>query len=667
MTLKIDDLKSSVNITELLDEKELAKISSRVTDGYDTDEKSRAEWSELVKKAMSIAKQTMDSKNTPFTNSSNIKYPLIPRAAIDFAARTYPEIIRNKMVVKSSVIGHDVDFEKARSAGNVAKYMNYQLLDESPDWDTGMDKLLHILPVVGTVFKKTYYDSFAKRTKSELCIPENIVVNYHTPSLAEARRVSHILTLYSNTVVEHIRAGIFSDAVEIETLLTSEGYEDGDDDKPLKIIEQHCYLDLDGDGYQEPYIVTVHKESGEVLRIVSRFEKIERNMKGEIKRILPLQYFTDYHFIPSHDGGFYSTGLGALLYPLNAAINSLINSLIDAGTLNNNQSGWLGRGLRLKNGEVKLKLGEWKVLDAAAGTALQQNVVPLPTKEPSKTLLELLSVLTEVGRELAGTNDTMAGKGQTQNVATGTVNTLVDQGMKVTNAVRKRIYRSLSAELLKIYKLNKKHLSNAEYQRVLDTEGADVKVDFDGTEKDFLPVADPSMASEEQRFMKAQAIMQLPGVDPRTAAINYLQSLQIEDSQIEALLPEETPPSPEAQKVGAETKKLQAESQKIEMELQLMSEGMSLDSARVEQAGKDTDVRVREGDARIGKMKEDATHNAAKEEAVLIKLIQQALQEQQKSAYTAEKDTVELSIKAVEAGAKVEQAKNSGKDKKDTK
>lgn len=653
--LSIEELKSSKNVAELLSKEELGQISLQVLDGYKIDEDSRADWRDLVDNAMEIAKQTTETKNHPFNNSSNVKYPLITKAAIDYAARTYPELIQNDRVVKPAVVGNDPEGLKLQKAIRVSKCLSYQFLYDMESWEEGVDKLLHVLPIVGTVFKKTYFNILTQKPVSELCSPDKIVVNYDSASLEEARRITHVVNFHTNDVVERIRAGLYLD-VDISKLCSSDGYEEDHYDPALELLEQHCYLDLDNDGYKEPYIVVLHKASGQILRIINRFKSVKKNDEGEVSKIEPEHYFTDFHFIRSPDGGFYSMGLGTLLYPFNAALNTLINQLIDSGTLNNNQSGFIGRGLRLKNGEIKLGLGEWKVVDAASGINLQQNIVPLPTKEPSVTLLQLLQMLVDTGKDLISNTDAMQGKGQTQNVAATTVLAMVEQGMKVYNAISKRLYKALQKEIIKVFNINKQYLSNKKYREILDDDQADVKEDFNLDTYDIIPVANPAMASDAQRLARAQAIMALPTLDPQAASQYYLESLQLEESTIQKLLPPKdpnAPPPPEVQKIMAEVERTSAEAKAKIVEAQVLSESHLLETAKLNIQRDEALVRADESSARVFKMKQDALHSAAKLELAGANAENEAQLEEYDRLYQREKDEVDLSIRTIDSLGKL--------------
>ena len=669
MTLNIDDLKKAKNIAELLDEQKLAEIGAKVMVNFDIDYKSCREWNDRVDKAMDIAKQTMEVKNHPFHRASNVKYPLITKLSIDTAARLYPMVVQNERVVKATIIGKDSDGEKLKRSVRISKHMSYQVLHQMGDFETDTDSLLHILPIVGTMFKKIYYDPILGKPISELCNPDRIVVNYNTQSLEKASRISHLLIFYANDVIERMRSGLFLD-VDLELLKSTEEQDSNEDtDSPLELIEQHCFLDLDGDGYQEPYIVTCHKESKKVLRIVQRFKAVHKNDKGQVQRIEPQHYFTDYHFIRSPDGGFYSVGLGSLLYPLNSAINTLINQLIDAGTLNNMQSGFLGKGLRLRGGEFKFKLGEWKILDSASGLNLQQNIMPLPTKEPSQTLFQLLGFLVEVGEDLISTNDLMQGKGQTQNVATSTVDAMIEQGMKVFNSIAKRLYRSLRGEFSKIYELNRKHLTQKDYARVLD-EDADVKADYAADDLDILPVADPSMSSQTQKLMIARSLMAIETLDPYEKTKYYLEAMQLDEQVIDRLLPKpdpNAPPPPEAQKTMAEVEKIAAESKLRMAEISKISIDAQLEEEKIKIAQQEAASRSSESAARVVKMNQDSVVNQAKVDLASGKSMHEAEMKEFDLLHKREKDEVELSIKTVEVAASLEKAKKEVSKSKEEK
>jgi chaperonin GroES len=643
--LKIKELKSSNNIAELLDEQQLAEIGQQVYKGYEIDEASRTDWKQTIDQAMDIAKQVMSKKSFPWENASNIKFPLIARASIDYASRTMPEIIQNGKVVKAVSIGSDKDGKKDARANRVSRFMSYQLIEQSMGWEDGTDMLIQVLPILGTVFKKTYYDEVEKYNCSEMCVPDKIVVNYDTQSLEKAQRVTHLITLYSNDIVSRQRSKLFIDC-DVDLL---EGLDASDPDSGKEFLEQHTFLDLDEDGYKEPYIITIHKQSKKVFRIVNRFKKIHTSPDKKIIKIDPVQYFTDFHFIRSPDGGFYSMGFGSLLLPINKAINTLINQLIDSGTLNNMQGGLIGRGLRMKNGTIRFKMGEWQVLDAASGDDLRKNIFPWPTKEPSPTLFQLLSLLMQVGNDLSSTTDVLSGKSPAQNVASGTISQLVEQGTKVFVAINKRLYRSLKKEYRKLFELNSKYLTQEEYAAVMDDELADVKTDFDLVGIDVTPVADPTVSTDTQRVAKAGAFQGLRTADPREADKLLLQAMQLDEDVIAKLLPERdpnAPPPPEAQKVMAEIARLQAEIANISAQATLAAEKNAIEKAKLQQDLQESDSRINESVARSWKMQQDALNSMKKMAIVQAKMTSE---QEMKAASLVHKVDVEQAQLMIEA------------------
>lgn len=618
--LTIEEIQKSKNIAELLDPIALRTIAEEVIQGYKVDEESRMEWKEKLNKAMAIYNQNIEAKTEPWEGASNIKYPLIAEASIGYTSRTLPELIKNDRIVKTIVTGDDPQGLNYIRSQNTAKYVSYQLLVESDDWQDGLDHSLQMLAVQGILFKKTYYCPIEEEIRSEICVPDYICVNYATKSLLKAPRITHILCMRQNDIVERQRAGIFCSDVALNTLIPEHIEDARDTDYEIDILEQHCWLDLDGDGYREPYIVTVHKHSATVLRIVQRFDEIirvtEGKNKGKIKRITAENYFTDYHFIRSGDGGYYSIGFGLLLYPLNASINTLMNQLIDAGTLSVTQGGFIGRGLRIRNGNFSVKMGEWKVVDAASGVDLQKSIVPLPVREPSDVLFKLLSLLMQIGENLSSTTDVLKGQQPAQNVAQGTISTLVDQGTKVFAAINKRYYRSLQKELKRIFILNSKYLSNTKYREVLQNPNLDVKADFDMSNLTVYPVADPDMSSENKRINRAIIIQQLSTVD-KYAADRYMLKdvLGLDDALINMLQPPKPanpPPDPEVMKIAAQIDEIKAGIATNMEQMRLEGQKVQLKMAETQQAMKESESRIQESLARQVKMAKDAAHGEAK-------------------------------------------------------
>ena len=329
--MQIQELVQQTNIAENLDEDRLTEIGHSVVEGYNDDKQSRWQWEKKAKEYYDLALQVAKEKSFPWPKASNIKFPLISIAAMQFGARAYPTLVpSNGKIVQMRIFGADPDRQKAQRAARVAAHMNYQLTVKMEDWEEDYDKLLTMLPIIGTAFKKTYYDASMRTNKSCLVLPQNLVVNYWTKTLEEAFRVSEVLYLTKNQVKErqlkkiYLEADLGEPTVEIDpdTQKRDMNVSKADEATPYKIIEQHTFLDLDDDGYMEPYIVTVDYHSTKVLRIVPRFkqENIETDAEGTVTYIKPDVYYTKFPFIPNPDGSFYDLGFGHLLGPINEAV-----------------------------------------------------------------------------------------------------------------------------------------------------------------------------------------------------------------------------------------------------------------------------------------------------------------------------------------------------------
>ena len=507
-------LVSEINIAKRLKEKELNEIGTECKEGFDADYNSRDKWEADLEEWTKLAMQVRERKSFPWTNASNVKYPLLSTASMQFNARAYPSLIPSDgKVVKGKTIGKDLTGAKGDKADRVATYMSYQFMHEMQGWDEDMDKLLMMLPIVGTLFKKTYWDGGTKEIKSCLVLPKNLVVNNWAKDLESAERVSEVIQMSQRKYEEKIRQGVYLDVdlgePSVENILNDErniGVVDAT--TPYIFVEQHTYLDLDDDGLAEPYIVTFELRSGKVVRIAARYEPegIQLNDKGKIAGIEPVQYYTKYSFVPNPDGSFYDIGFGVLLGPLNESVNTLINQLVDAGTLSNMQSGFIGKGLRIKMGDNRFQPGEWKPV-ASTGSDLKNQIVPLPAKEPSDVLFQLMGSLISSGKELASVAEIFVGKMPGQNTPATTTMATIEQGMKVFTAVYKRIYRALDKEFKKVYLLNSIYLDPENYTKVLDLP-AD-RSDFDPENYDICPGADPSAMSSTEKLLKAQGLMEL--------------------------------------------------------------------------------------------------------------------------------------------------------------
>ena len=592
-SLTIEKILQSKNVACELSAEDLISIGNLVVDGYETDLSSRAHWEKDLESWTKLALQITDNKTYPWQGAANIKFPLLSTAAMQFAARAYPTLIpSNGNIVKCKAVGYDPDGQKTLKAERISKHMSYQCMDEMPDWEEDMDKLLLCLPIAGTCFKKTYWDANKQVNCSKLVHPRYLVVNYYARSLEEAERITEVVYLSRRQVKERINKEIFcnvdlgdpteSSTMKPSALKNSAQQEAGEDETtPYTFLEQHCYLDLDGDDYTEPYVVTVDENTRKVVRIVPRFseDSVQIGEDDSVLAIEPDHYYTKYGFIPNPDGGFYDIGFGRLLGPINESANTIINQLVDAGSLSNLQAGFIGKGLKIRMGETKFQPGEWKAVNAV-GDDIKKQIFPLPVREPSDVLFKLLDLLLKSGKELASVAEIMTGKMPGQNTPATTTMATIEQGMKVFTAVYKRIYRALTSEFRKIFKLNRQYLNPQEYISVLDMTIE--QSDYQGSEDDIIPGADPMAVSAQEKQAKVQAIMQilqLGTIDPMWATQKYLEAHEVNDWQQGVRQPQ---PKPDP-KIEAMKMKAQLDQQKAQADIQRDVAKLQIEQASAEQ------------------------------------------------------------------------------------
>lgn len=569
----------SINLEPEIHRDKIGDIGQRVLREYDIDKKSRADWEKSNKTAMDLALQVAEEKTFPWPNASNVKYPLITTAAIQFAARAYPAIVDGQNVVKGKVNGDDSGlFEvqigpdgqpvvnpetgepvskeitpegiKQEKADRIAKHMSWQLTEEMDEWEADMDRMLVAIPILGVTFKKSYYDPSKSRNCSEMILPDCLVINYKAKSLETAPRITQIITLYPYEYEERVRAGIFT---RIENV-TADGE---DEDAPIEFLEQHRRLDLDGDGYSEPYIVTIHKETAQVVRIVANYDEDSVYLTDDgVQRIEPTEYFTKYGFIPNPDSGIYDLGFGVLLNPLSETTNTLINQMLDAGTLQNTGGGFIGDGLRMKGGAIRFTPGEFKKVQTS-GQKIADNIYHMQHQGPSAVLFQLLGMMIEAGKDITSTKDILTGEQQGINTPATTTLALIEQGLKTYTAIFKRIHRALGKELRKLYSLNAKYLDPEQYFTFQDSREAVAQQDYNDEEMDVTPISDPSVVTDMQQLGRANFLMGFmndPFVDQMELRRRIMGAATITDLDSLLVEPQQPPPDPKAIKAEVDAK-----------------------------------------------------------------------------------------------------------------
>jgi chaperonin GroES len=498
----------SANIAKIISTERCAEIGNTTKREFDIDWDSCADYRTQYEKWMEMALQAAKSKTYPWPNASNVIYPLITSAAIQFNARAYPAIVRDRNVVKGTVWGPDPDGKKLQRATRIGEHLSWQLLSEQEEWEDQTDKLLIVIAIAGTMFRKSYFDPEEGRNISETCTALQIVVNYRAKSFETAPRLSEIMTLYPYEIEQKIRSGAFLD-VEYGTDIDQASM---DPDAPVTFIEQHRRIDLDDDGYPEPYIVTIARDSGKLARIVARFDMdgvLFGKSDHRVHKIRPVKYYTPYGFLPNPQSDVYALGFGHLLHPINEAINTSLNQMFDAGHLANAGGGFIGSGLSINTGTVNFQVGEYRVVNTAGG-ALRDNIVPLQFSGPSQVLFALLQFLVECGKEVAQVKDVMVGDLPGDNVSAATTLAVIEQGLQVFSAIWKRIHRSLKKEFIKLFRLNRLYLDEQSGYQIGDEWREISRLDYEagaGVE----PISDPRMLTDMQRMGRAQFLLQFRG------------------------------------------------------------------------------------------------------------------------------------------------------------
>lgn len=613
--IPLKELVTMENILPKLTKEQQDEIGRCAVTGYQADLQSRIEWTQRNADAIKLALQVVEAKSFPWENCANVKFPLVTVAALQFLSRV--SILTNgQYPVRVSVIGADPKGEAEKCARRVSTHMSWQITEEDPNWLDDDEKTKFCAALMGCAFKKTYFDPVSSKNVSEFVPAQNFVVDYNTKSLDRCNRATHLIPWTLNDIKERENAGLFlemtdqtpspqapSDELQVaadEAAGTRENETEAED--IYQFLEQHLWLDLDGDGYAEPYVAYVRLDSQQCLRLVARFfdegdvirkndrmvrllnakikvaESIAEKKKLEVEvakliqapdnkviRITPPEYFTKYTFIPSPDGGFYDLGFGSLLGPLNETVNTLVNQMLDSGTMNTTAGGFLGRGVKLKGGQSSFDPFEWKPVDST-GDDLRKNIFPLPVREPSPTLFQLLSLLITYGEKISGATDIMTGVSPGQNTPAETSRNTIEQGMKIFSGIFRRMHRGFTSELKKMYMLNRMYLkSTPQWDQLTDGPMALIApTDYDPDNYRIAPSVMPTMVSEAQRQTNATMVYQLSqstgGFNNYLVVKEVLEAYQTPN--IELMYPD--PAGPNAIPPGVDPK-MEIEKQKLQI------------------------------------------------------------------------------------------------------
>ena len=543
----------NANLAEYLDDGYLGEISSDLRASFEDDMESRSEWEETYTQGLDQLGVKYDERTQPFQGASGVTHPLIAESVTQFQAQAYKELLPAGGPVKTQVLGLQ-DVAREEQASRVKDFMNYQIMEVMEEFDPDMDQLLFYLPLSGSTFKKVYFDETKQRAVSKFIPAQDLVVPYAASDLATASRVTHVLRMDGNDIRKMQLAGFYRDVELSKYNQEDEVREKIDDiqgtsrtysDEVYTILEMHVDLDIEGfedmapdgepTGIAIPYIVTLDEGSGNILSIRRNFEE----GTGISKK---MQYFVHYKFMPGL--GFYGFGLIHMIGGLGRAATSILRQLIDAGTLANLPAGFKARGVRVRNDDEPLQPGEWRDIDAPGGN-IRDAIIPLPYKEPSATLAQLLGALIEGGRRFVSLADQQTGDGNAA-APVGTTVAMLERGMKVMSAIHKRLHYAQRQEFRVLARIFRDNMPPEGYP--YDVVGGDRMVmaeDFDGR-VDVIPVSDPNIFSMAQRVTLAQTQLQLAQSNPQLHNLNaaYRRMYQaLEVQNIDEILP--PPPQPQ--------------------------------------------------------------------------------------------------------------------------
>jgi hypothetical protein len=542
------------NLAEFLDEGYLGEISNELQGAYEDDLSSRSEWEEGYTKGLDQLGVRYEERSQPFEGASGVTHPLIAESVTQFQAQAYKELLPAGGPVQTQVMGVQ-DQAREEQASRVKHFMNYQITEVMEEYDPDMDQLLFYLPLSGSTFKKVYFDEARQRAVAKFVPAQDLVVPYSATDLQTAPRVTHVLRMDANEIRKLQVAGFYRD-VELskyegdsdtvrEKVDEIQGTSKSYTDDVFTLLEMHVDLDLEGfedmspegepTGIQLPYIVTIDEGSGQVL-------SIRRNYDEGSDLARKRQYFVHYKFMPGL--GFYGFGLIHMIGGLGRAATSILRQLIDAGTLANLPAGFKARGVRVRNNDEPLQPGEWRDIDTPGGS-IRDSIIPLPYKEPSATLAQLLGALIDGGRRFVSLADQQTSN-MNQEAPVGTTVALLERGMKVMSAIHKRLHYAQKIEFRILARIFRDNLP-PEYP--YDVAGAERTIkaqDFD-ERVDVVPVSDPNIFSMAQRVTLAQTQLQLAQSNPQmhnlhAAYRRMYQALEVQN--IEEILPPQPQPEP---------------------------------------------------------------------------------------------------------------------------
>ena len=549
------------NLADVIDSAILGRIASDLVGYIDDDLSSRQDWEDTYKQGLEFLGMKTEERTEPFEGSSGVIHPLLAESVTQFQAQAYRELLPANGPVRTQVIGAQSEM-LVKQAERVKDYMNYQITYEMEEYDPELDQMLFYLPVIGSTFKKVYRDPLKQRAVSNFIHAEDLIVPYGATDLATSPRITHRITMDSNEVRKLQLAGFYSD-IDIPTDGTSDdqmdevqesidniqGVHPSNSSTDLTLYEVHTDLDVEGfedigmdgepTGLKLPYIVTILEDTNEILSVRRNYPEDDPMKRAQ-------KYFVHYKFLPGL--GFYGLGLTHMIGGLAMASTSILRQLIDAGTLANLPAGFKARGARIRDEDSPIQPGEFRDIDVV-GQTLQASLMPLPFKEPSATLYNLLGTLVDAGRRFASMADMKVGE-MSGETPVGTTMAIMERGTKVMSAIHKRLHYSQKMEFKLLSKIFAQDIAPYPYM-VSQQFGPEIKAEDFDQRVDVLPVSDPNIFSMSQRIALAQSELQLVQSNPEIhggpmglyqAYRKMYEALGV--TNIDAILPPPPPPPP---------------------------------------------------------------------------------------------------------------------------
>ena len=505
------------NLVEDLDEEDLAEISHDVREKFQADKESRAEWESMFEKGFDLLGLKIQETSEPFEGACTAVHPLLIESAVKFQAKASQELFPPGGPVKSQILG-DVTPEKEQQANRVQNFMNYQVTEQMPEYFDEFERMLFHLPLIGSAFKKVYYDATLKRPCSEFVPIDQFYVSYYATDLRNADRYTHVIYKNAVDLQKDIASEIYVDAEMAEpssTPITSFAEKvdtilgiapAGDNDSQYVLLEQHAHLNIKDsmadDDEAHPYIITVEEQSGSVL-------SIRRNYSPDDDTKQKRSHFVHYKFVPGF--GFYGLGLMHFLGNLTMSATAAMRSLIDAGQYANLPGGFKAKGVRVVGDNDPIAPGEFKEIEAT-GIDLSKAIVPLPYKEPSNTLYQMLQFVTDAGQKFADSTEQIVSDAASYGPV-GTTMALLEASSKFFSGVHKRLHKSQRDEFKILARIDYEYLPNQYPYEVPNVSESVFKKDFDGT-IDVIPVSDPNIPSNAHRMMLANMALQMAQQSP---------------------------------------------------------------------------------------------------------------------------------------------------------